>query len=147
MVSYEGIFFDGGMAEILHSLEIQKLDKINDEMHCTFKYHPGKNEIFNEIVGDYFEVYVIGYGNDGKNSGFKIQLPSELKEYYINYDKNTSKLIIPHITSSLAEEAKAMNTKNLDFKPLEKPVKLMGRFGYWIKEGNREYISYEPYIY
>lgn len=112
-----------------------------------FKYHPGKNEIFNEIVGDYFEFYVIGYGNDGKNSGFKIQLPSELKEYYINYDKNTSKLIIPHITSFLAEEAKAMNTKNLDFKPLEKPVKLVGRFGYWIKEGNREYISYEPYIY
>ena len=43
------------------------------------------------------------------------------------------------------EGAKASNTKNLNFKPLEKPVKLVGRFGYWIKGENEEYLSYEPY--
>ena len=69
-----------------------------------------------------------------------------MKDYYINYDEqNPSVLKTPHITASLAEGAKASNTKNLDFKPLEKPVKLVGRFGYWIKDENEEYLSYEPY--
>ena len=27
-----------------------------------------------------------------------------------------------------------MNTKNLDFKPLEKPIKLTGKFGFYIKD-------------
>ena len=38
-----------------------------------------------------------------------------------------------------------MNTKNLNFKPLEKPIKLVGKFGYWIKEEDNEYLSFEPY--
>lgn len=46
---------------------------------------------------------------------------------------------------SLAEEAKVLNIKNLSFKPLENPVKLVGRFCYWIKGENEEYLSYEPY--
>lgn len=41
---------------------------------------------------------------------------------------------------------KASNTKNLNFKPLETPIKLTGRFGYWIKEENKEYLSFEPYL-
>lgn len=139
MVSYQGIFFEKDMAELIHSQE-------NDEIHCTFKYHPVDNEIFNEIVGEYFEVYLIGYGNDGQNSGFEISLPKDLKSYYINYDEdNPSVLKVPHITASLARNAKASNTKNLKFIPLEKPIKLVGRFGYWIKDENNEYISYEPF--
>jgi len=73
-------------------------------------------------------------------------LPEELKDYYINYDEqNPMALKVPHITASLAEGAKASNTKNLSFKLLEKPVMLVGKFGYWIKEENEEYLSYEPY--
>ncbi|MBQ8193287.1 MAG: hypothetical protein IJZ46_04390 [Bacilli bacterium] len=139
MLSYEGIFFEANMVDLIHSLETEKLARVNDEIHCTFKYHPTTDEIFNDIVGRTFEVYLISYGNDGQNSGFEVLLPDELKAYYINYDAT------PHITASLAEEAKASNTKNLNFKPLEKPVKLVGRFGYWIKGENEEYLSYEPY--
>lgn len=147
MLNYEGIFFEKDMIDIIHSLEKDKLAIINDEIHCTFKYKPTENEIFNEIVGRTFEIYLIGYGNDGKNSGFQILLPKELKKYYINYDEeNPTILKIPHITASLAEGAKASNTKNLIFKPLEKPIKLIGKFGYWIKDNNNEYLSYEPFI-
>ncbi len=146
MLSYEGIFFETDMVDLIHSLEIGKLTKVNDEIHCTFKYHPTTEEIFNDIVGKIFEVYLIGYGNDGQNSGFEILFPDELKDYYINYDEqNPGVLKTPHITASLAEGAKAANTKNLNFKPLEKPIKLIGKFGYWIKDENVEYLSYEPY--
>lgn len=76
----------------------------------------------------------------------KYYFPEELKKYYINYDEqNPTILKVPNITVLLAEGTKASNTKNLNFKPLEKPVKLVGRFGYWIKVKNDEYLSYEPY--
>ena len=147
MLSYEGIFFEADMVDLIHSLETEKLARVNDEIHCTFKYHPATDEIFNDIVGRTFEVYLVGYGNDGQNSGFEILFPEELKYYYINYDEqNPLVLKKPHITVSLAKGAKASNTKNLSFKPLEKHIKLVGRFGYWIKDDNEEYLSYEPYF-
>lgn len=146
MLSYEGIFFEEDMVDLIHSLETEKLAIVNDEIHCTFKYHPNNNEIFNEIVGQIFEVYIVGYGNDGQNSGFEILLPEELKKYYINFDEQNPEILKkPHITASLAEDAEASNTKNLDFKPLEVPIKLVGRFGYWIKDEKDEHISFEPY--
>lgn len=147
MLSYEGIFFEGETVNFIHSLEETTLEEINDRLHCTFKYHPSSEEIFNDIVGKTFEVYLIGYANDGINSGFEILLPEELKKYYINFDEeNPSVLKIPHITASLKEGAKASNTKKLKFNRLEKPVKIKGRFGYWIKENGKEYLSYEPYM-
>lgn len=146
MLSYEGIFFENEMADYIHSLETETLAIINDEIHCTFKYHPASNEIFNEIVGKSFDIYLIGYGNDGQNSGFKLLFPDELKKYYINYDEIFQTVLkVPHITASIAKDAIASNTKDLDFKPLEKPIKLTGKFGYWIKEENKECLSYEPY--
>ena len=146
MLSYEGLFLEEDAVELIRSFEIEHLPKVNDEIHCTFKYHPKNNEIFNEIVGNYFEIYLIGYGCDGLNSGFQILLPDELKQYYINYDEqNPNILKITHITVSLAEGASASNTKNLVFKSLKNPIKLTCRFGYWIKGEDREYLSYEPY--
>ena len=146
MLSYEGIFFEGETINLIHSLEKERLPMVNDEIHCTFKYHPSDDEIFNEIVGKEYEVLIVGYGYDGKNSGFKLQLPDELLKYYINYKNiDTKELNIPHITASLAEDAKASNTKNLDFIPLDKPISIKGKFGYWIKDNGNEYLSYEPY--
>lgn len=146
MVSYEGIFFEGDIVEFIHSLEEVHLPVINDEIHCTFKYHPSEDEIFDELVGREIEVLIVGYGCDGKNSGFEIQLPNEIASYYINYEGDGSGILkIPHITASLAQGAKASNTKSLDFKKLPNPVVVKGRFGYWIKEDDKEYLSYERY--
>lgn len=145
MLSYEGIFFEGDAVKLIHSLETEKLAKVNDKIHCTFKYHPSEEEIFNDIIGKSFEIFLVGYGNDGMNSGFQISFPDELMPYYINYDEqNQDVLKVPHITASLAEGAKASNTKNLNFKPLEKPIKIIGKFGYWIKDENDEHVSYDP---
>ena len=145
MVLYEGLFFEGKEAEIIHSLEEKQLDYVNDELHCTFKYKPIGKEIFNEIVGKSFDIYIVGYASDGMNSGFEVVIPEELKKYYINYeDEEAGILKVPHITASLSKGAKAVNTKNLKFKKLSKPVKITGRFGCWVKENNKEYLSYKP---
>ena len=84
MLSYEGIFFEGEAADLIHSLEKDPLPVVNDEIHCTFNYHPKTDEIFNNLVGKEIEVSLIGYANDGQNSGFELQLPSEVMQYYRN---------------------------------------------------------------
>ena len=146
MVNYEGIFFEGNTVELIHSLEETRLPIVNDEIHCTFKYKPSEEEIFDEIVGKEVEVTLIGYACDGKNSGFSLKLPDDIVGYYINYDEeDKTRLKVPHITASLAEGAKASKTKDLPFKALDKPIKIKGRFGYWIKDNENEYISYNPY--
>lgn len=145
MIKYVGLFFDKKEEEFIKSLEVNSLDCLNDLLHCTFKYHPSEYQLFNEIVGQSFEIYLIGYGNDGNNSGFEISLPDELVKYYMNYDEEkTDMLKIPHITVSLSENAKAVDTKNLKFVPLEKPIKVIGTFGYWVKEDAQEFLSFEP---
>lgn len=146
MLSYEGIFFDSATEELIHSLENPKLPVINDEIHCTFKYHPHIEEIFDELVGKEIEVLIVGYGNDGQNSGFEIQLPNDIMPYYINFDEDhPGKLKKPHITASLAIGAKSSKTKDLKFEKLDVSYKVNGTFGYWIKNDNEEYKSFERY--
>ena len=143
MLKYEAIFLDDESLKLIHQLETKKLDRINDEIHLTLKYRPNKNEIFNDVVGEYFEMYLIGYGNDNQNSGFEIELSDNLKNYYINYDEeNPSILKKPHITASLSEEAEAVNTKNLDFQTLPSKYKIKGRLGFWIEEDDKEYFCF-----
>lgn len=146
MVIYEGIFFDDEVAELIYSLDEKKLDELIKNIHCTFKFRPQYQEIFDDIVGKEFTVLLIGYGNDGANSGFQIQLPEELHPYYINYENNNPQIWkVPHITSSIAYGAKPINTKNLTFKALDKPIRIKGRFGYWVKDDMGEHISFKPW--
>lgn len=77
------------------------------------------------------------------NSGFQIEIPEELKKYYRNVDNDNNLLKIPHITVSLSENSKPYFTKNLNFIKLDNPVSIIGKFGYWIKEEDKEYLTYE----
>ena len=145
MVHYEGIFFDKEIQDLIISLDKNKLPVLNDEIHCTFKSKPTNDELFDEIVGQEITIELIGYGSDGKNSGFEIKIPNEYKKYYINYEENDpTKLKKIHITTSITEDSKAYLTKNLNFIPLENPIKVTCKFGYWIKEDDgQEYLTYE----
>ena len=147
MIKYEALFLDEESIKLIQKLETKKLERINDEIHLTLKYKPAKEEILNEIVGKEFELYLIGYGNDGKNSGFEVELTEELKPYYINFDEDDKTSIkIPHITSSLANDAKAVDTKNLLFNKLSQKYKVKGKIGFWIEdEEGKEYLSYKQY--
>lgn len=72
---YEGLFFNEKEKEIIKSLEPKPLKNVVEEPHITFKFKPTKEEIYNQIAGSEFEIEIVGYGNDGKNSGFQVNLP------------------------------------------------------------------------
>lgn len=141
MISYVGIFFDDD--EKIHCLEKNRLENVNDKIHVTFCYHPTNLEIFDKIVGNSIKVKLIGYGSDVNNSGFKVKFSNKYNKYYQNYDSN-NKLKIPHITASLSKDGKASDTKNLIFHKIN-TVTLVGKFGYWIKDGNKEYVSFKQF--
>ena len=145
MINYVGLFFEGNDLEKILSLEENKLEYINDVIHCTFKYEPTENEIDNNILGQYFEVKLIGYANDNNNSGFMILLDDKIKNHYKN--KLNGKTIPPHITCSIAKEKSPIDTSNLVFNLLEKPITVKGRYGYYVKDENGKcYVSYKPII-
>ncbi len=142
MIKYEGLFFDEKTEEFIHSIEGNRLELVNDRIHCTFQYKPTKEEIFNDIIGKEYLIEIIGYACDGNNSGFEIKLPNELNKYYLKKDT------IPHITASLKKGAKSVNTKDLNFKKFNNSIKINCKFGYWIiDEYGNEYLSFDKYTY
>ena len=145
MVHYEGIFFDKKTQDYIISLDKNKLPVLNDEIHCTFKPKPTNEELFDELLGQEIEIELIGYGSDGKNSGFEVKIPEKYMKYYINYEEeDPTKLKNPHSTTSISEDTKANLTKNLNFISLDSPIKVTGKFAYWIKEEDgTEYLTYE----
>ncbi len=129
LVSYCGIFFLDEEKQKILSKEEKFLGKLNDELHCTFKYRPTEAEIkkFNNIIGKEVECTVYAYGFNGKHSRFLINIPSEYQEYYTNES-------IPHITASLllTEKASIVDGEIMEYKQIS-PFTIKGIFGYWIK--------------
>lgn len=104
------------------------LSDITKDMHITFKF--GETEQYpEELIGKEFNVKIIGYASDGKNSGFQVELPEELKPYYKNQNG-------PHITVSLGEvdgiKGKAVDTGTLNFEPIEEPFEIPSKLGYFV---------------
>ena len=139
MIHYAGLFFEGKSKKKIQELEKDKKDEIHDMLHCTFKYEPVDESIYNEIIGKEFEITLIGYGSNKENSGFEILIPDELKKYYENPNG------VAHITASIVTNGKAANTSKLIFKELDNPIKIKGKFGYWIIKEDKEYLSYKKY--
>ena len=151
MINFEGLFFTKESYALLKSLEKQKLPISSDIYHCTFKLFPDKDEVFSNLIGKEFEVEISGYASDEMNSGFLINIPDELKEYYLNYDENM-KLITPHITTSINYGAKNRNTQNLKFERFDNSYKVKGIFGMNVRKNNKnviiidsKYIEYKNY--
>ena len=144
MVIYEGIFFDDEEAAFLKMFEESPLAREVKNFHCTFKYKPDHDELFDDIVGNEVEVMVVGYGCNGNNSGFQLLLPEWVQSNYINYDvKYPSFLVTPHITTSLADNARAVDTKHLHFRPFVVPFFIKGRLGYFVQDEKKSFVSFE----
>lgn len=125
---FQGIFFDEEVQEQLIEMQTQGLSSNIENMHITFQF--GNIEKYPEkLVGKEFKIKLVGYASDGKNSGFSVELPDELKEFY----KSSS---IPHITVSIGEvdgiKGKPVDTAKLDFKAIPEPVEIQGKLGYFI---------------
>ena len=130
---YEGMFFDEETQAKLVELQPKGLESIVKDMHITFKF--GELDKFpDELMGKDHLIKLIGYASDGKNSGFQVELPEELNDYYKNQN-------VPHITVSLGEvdgvKGKAVDTGTMEFKKIEEPIEILGKLGYFVFREDR----------
>ncbi|PLS18909.1 hypothetical protein CVD28_00475 [Bacillus sp. M6-12] len=122
-VIYKGFFLDEESVIRLKEYEGEKrLEKETPNQHITFQFRP--EELFPlSVMNKTFSLMVVGYGNNEENSGFKVALPEELIPYYRGAD-------VIHVTTSLSENGKAMNTRHLNFKAIT-PFEITGQLGYY----------------
>lgn len=151
-ILYYGIFFDEASKKIISKLDVNKLEVVPDDFHVTFRYLPKEDEKINDVVGKWFTLRIIGVANNGKNSGALIEIPNNIKKYYIHRSEKDGREtpIIPHVTLSISNDSKNRYTKDLNFKKLDKPVVVKGRFGYCIEkvpdDKTSRYITFEKVL-
>ena len=79
---------------------------------------------------------VVGYGNDGLNEGLLVDWKdgdAELRELF-------DQIKVPHITLSRGEYSESLNTRYLEFKPVE-PFVIEGVFGGVVNTGEGAYCQ------
>ncbi len=101
-----------------------KLDKVVIFQHVTYGF---KTEFPDELEGKSADVKVVGYGNNGQNEAYLVELPTWTKQYYGGSS-------IKHITLSVAYGGKPVESQYLDFEPIDEFV-LNGIFGYFDETG------------
>ena len=110
---------------------ITSLEKPIKYMHVTFGF---RSEVPTDILGEEVEISIVGYANDGKNEAYSVTVP----EKYIQYISNPRKRKL-HITVSVSNSANPVDSNELDFKPIDKPFTVVGRFGFY---GDDKVIHY-----
>ena len=120
---YVGCFFEwSDLEKALENIEHDHLWRKITFPHITFAYMP--EFVDEELFGEKILVRIIGYGNDGENEGVKVEVVSgipKLKEAF-------EQIEAPHITLSVSETGKPVNTRYLNYVPAE-PVELTGIYG------------------
>ena len=151
-VKYQAIFINPEDVAKLIERQGEKLPKEVKDMHCTFKYQPSETEIekFSELLGKEITLMVVGYWSDGKNSGYEIELSPEQEEAYTNahsVDRGgpvpTVERTTPHITVSMADGAKAVDTGRLPFsREGFEPFIIHGKAGFFTsrRKGESEVV-------
>ena len=92
--------------------------------HVTFGFKTEMPHI--PSINDTYDITVIGYGYNGMNEGFQVDIPSELEKFY-----NGAK--VKHITIGIANGGKPVNTANLSFKKIES-FTVRAKLGYFQNE-------------
>lgn len=114
--------------EKIKILKGKRLFRIIQNPHITFVYEP--DQVDESLFGQNIKVKIIAYGNDGRNEGVKVELFSDNQEI----KKMAARIETPHITLSVSENGKSVNTKYIDFKPID-PIKIFGKFGGYTENG------------
>lgn len=138
-IIYSGIFVDPG--EIYDAFPPQLSHKIRDP-HITTAYRPDAKGVHLDDLGSSASIQIIGYGNNGQNEGLLVKIAAESPIIQKTIDERVApdeagelKPVLSHITLSIADGAEAVNTKYLDFKPLETPINLSGKYALFCKDG------------
>lgn len=140
-VIYCGIFFDFDEIQEKAKAFAEPLSKVIEKPHVTLAFRP-KAHMVEELrshLGERvcFELYE--YGNDGQNAGFRVRLASAGSCSEV-IERMIDGIRIPHITTSIAKGAKAVNTWRLfedDSKSSQQiaPVVVEGVIGYFLDDG------------
>lgn len=126
---YIGLFFDFDVfRSAVASLRRNPLSSDIKYPHVTFEYKP--EEVDTSLFGNVLKIKIVGYGNDGKNEGVKVELSSDEPALQTLIEK----ISVPHITIALSDGAQAVNTKYIEFEPVE-AIELYGTYGGFAEEG------------
>ena len=138
-IIYTGLFFD---PEEIYSQFPPSLARRIRDPHVTTAYRPGVDKLFLNHLGSDAIIRAVGYGNDGQNEGLLVEIVAApqiikktLEEQVIPDGAGGYKPFPTHITLSIAEGAKAVNTRNLEFKRLDTPVDFTGIYKFFGKNG------------
>lgn len=126
-ITYTGCFFDHDMASVLRRhRQGEELSKSIRALHMTIFYEPEEVDI--TLLGEEIRVHVVGYSNDGSNEGYLVEADSDNEKI----KELLEQIEVQHITLSRAEEARSVDTKDLDFQPIE-PFCVKGHFGIFVE--------------
>lgn len=128
---YTGVFFK--LNDLIKSFDrfinAARLSNTIQNPHVTFTYKPTR--VNENLFGIPIKFEVIGYACDGKNQGLQVRavtIHNSLQEEY-------NEIPHPHITISVSEDGKPVDTGKLNFQPVEKPFYIIGKYGAFTNEG------------
>ena len=135
---YIGIFFN--YEELHNKIKMigNRLERRIINPHVTFMYKP--DTVDESLFGEKVKIKIIAYGNNGDNEGFKVELFTSNK----HLQKMINNIPVPHVTISISDTGKAVNTRFLDFVPLNNSIEIEGKFGGFVDAkviNNRENIQ------
>lgn len=120
---YIGCFIDyDALHKAIAHLPQARLAKVIEHPHVTFAYRP--DCVDTALFGEPIALTVVGYGNDGINEGLLVEVQTKNAVLQAMADD----IAVPHITLSISEDGKAVNTAKLTFSPIA-PFGLCGHFG------------------
>ena len=137
-IIYTGLFVD---PQKIYEMFPPKLDHKIRDPHVTAAFRPDDTKVLLDSLEDDAKINIIAYGNDGKNEGLLVDVEADeaiknILDNVIEPDKNGELKHVPtHITLSIADGAKAVDTRNLDFQKLEQPVSITGSYKLFSKKG------------
>ena len=126
---YTGAFIDQRiLLGAVKSIKGDRLAKLIEFPHVTFQFKP--ETVPTPLFGEKVYVRVVGYGNDGKNEGLKVEAfaANPLLADMIN------EIPVPHITVSTSADGKPVDTAKLNFHRVE-PFFMEMTFGGYTPEG------------
>lgn len=143
LAKYTALFVDPEQLYSMFPPKKPEMQKIKDP-HITVAYKPDANKLLLDSLGSNAAIRIVGYGNDGQNEGLLVEVVAEdpaiqkALDERVALDRKTgeTKRVPTHITLSIAEGAKAVDTMNLTFKPLEEPIEIKGTYGFFGKDGD-----------
>ena len=148
-VIYEGLFVlehyndieNGGFDGTRIKTEPFRYSSLNNPIcypHVTVAYKPEVTH--EELYGTEISIIVKGYGNDGINEGYLVEFvpyfATTKGDKFSKLCELLSNIEIPHITISISDEGKPVNTSKLKFEklPMDKQFVLDGEFGAFVEE-------------